>query len=149
MGERIELDRGDKGLGFNIKGGTDQQHIRSDDGIFVTKIRDDGAAAVDGRLQKGDRILEINGTDVRKVQHKEAVDLFLSAGNKVTLVVQHGAEQAALEAAKKVEQPPKKSEPVDKSEDGNSKWILGVTFTVVGLIAVAGTLAFIYKKRMK
>ena len=47
------------GLGFNIKGGRDQPHVPRDPGIFVTKIRDDGAAAKDGRLQKGDKILEV------------------------------------------------------------------------------------------
>ena len=48
------------GLGFNIKGGRDQPHVPRDPGIFVTKIRDDGAAALDGRLKKGDKILEVN-----------------------------------------------------------------------------------------
>ncbi len=57
--ERIELERGTTGLGFNIKGGRDQPHVPRDSGIFVTKIRDDGAAAKDGSLQKGDKILEV------------------------------------------------------------------------------------------
>lgn len=40
----IELHRGDDGLGFNIRGGTDAPYIKEDSGIFVTKIRDSGAA---------------------------------------------------------------------------------------------------------
>ena len=40
----IELHRGDDGLGFNIRGGTDQPYVKEDCGIFVTKIRDSGAA---------------------------------------------------------------------------------------------------------
>ena len=47
-----------KGLGFNIKGGEDQPLVAGDTGIFVTKIREEGAAAKDGRLQRGDKILE-------------------------------------------------------------------------------------------
>ncbi|XP_039597504.1 synaptojanin-2-binding protein isoform X3 [Polypterus senegalus] len=45
------------GLGFNIVGGTDQQYVSDDTGIYVSKIRDNGAAALDGRLQEGDKIL--------------------------------------------------------------------------------------------
>lgn len=90
--ERIELLRGKAGLGFNIKGGEDQPLFPGDTGIFVTKIREEGAAAKDGRLQRGDKILEINGVDVRSVPHKKAVDLFVSAGEVVNLFVQHNAE---------------------------------------------------------
>ena len=47
------------GLGFNIRGGYDQPLLPNDDGIFVTKIRDSGSAAKDGRLKEGDKILEV------------------------------------------------------------------------------------------
>ena len=47
------------GLGFNIKGGMDIPHIPGDPGIFVAKIRDTGAAAEDGRLKEGDKIIEV------------------------------------------------------------------------------------------
>ena len=49
-----------EGLGFNIRGGYDMPHIPEDSGIFVTKIRDEGAAAADGRLSEGDKILEVS-----------------------------------------------------------------------------------------
>ena len=47
------------GLGFNIRGGRDNIHIGSDPGIFVTTVKPTGAAAKDGRLQPGDKILEV------------------------------------------------------------------------------------------
>lgn len=47
------------GLGFNIKGGVDIPHIEGDPGIFVAKIRERGAACDDGRLQEGDKIVEV------------------------------------------------------------------------------------------
>lgn len=47
------------GLGFNIRGGTDNIHVGSDPGIFVTTIKPSGAAAKDGRLKPGDKILEV------------------------------------------------------------------------------------------
>lgn len=47
------------GLGFNIVGGVDQRYVANDSGIFVSKIKIDGAAALDGRLQEGDKILAV------------------------------------------------------------------------------------------
>ena len=47
------------GLGFNIKGGVDNPQVPGDSGIFVAKIRENGAAAEDKRLQEGDKILEV------------------------------------------------------------------------------------------
>lgn len=47
------------GLGFNIVGGVDQQYVVNDSGIYVSKIKEDGAAALDGRLQEGDKILAV------------------------------------------------------------------------------------------
>lgn len=47
------------GLGFNIVGGLDQQYVQNDTGIYVSKIKEGGAAALDGRLQEGDRILSV------------------------------------------------------------------------------------------
>ena len=47
------------GLGFNIRGGVDIPHVNGDTGIFVTKIRENGAAFKDGRLKEGDKILEV------------------------------------------------------------------------------------------
>jgi len=48
------------GLGFNIRGGVDNPHIPGDTGIFVTKIREQGAAFKDGQLKEGDKILEVS-----------------------------------------------------------------------------------------
>ena len=101
------------GYGFNIRGGTDNCHVGQDPGIFVTSMRPDGAAAKDGRLKKGDRIisvgflvfasstsqmnvqpcdLQVNGRNISKVLHQAAVDAFRVASEKVVLVVESGAE---------------------------------------------------------
>lgn len=39
-------------------------------------------------LQTGDRILEVNGTDVRYANHEQAVAAIRSAGNPVIFIVQ-------------------------------------------------------------
>lgn len=83
----IKLKRGPAGLGFNIVGGVDQQYVVNDSGIYVSKIKEDGSAAEDGRLQEGDKILEINGQTLENRTHREVVDLFRTAGDDVELKV--------------------------------------------------------------
>ncbi|XP_069016615.1 synaptojanin-2-binding protein isoform X2 [Embiotoca jacksoni] len=83
----IKLKRGPAGLGFNIVGGVDQQYVVNDSGIYVSKIKDDGAAALDGRLQEGDKILAINGVELENQTHRAVVELFRTAGDDVDLQV--------------------------------------------------------------
>ncbi|XP_044780733.1 synaptojanin-2-binding protein isoform X1 [Bubalus kerabau] len=67
--EEINLTRGPSGLGFNIVGGTDQQYVSNDSGIFVSRIKENGAAALDGRLQEGDKILSLMRHPLIKLFH--------------------------------------------------------------------------------
>ena len=60
----IDLIKGNKGLGFSIAGGIGNQHIPGDNGIYVTKIMDGGAAAVDGRLSIGDKLIAVKANGV-------------------------------------------------------------------------------------
>ena len=48
------------GLGFSIAGGSDNQHVLGDDGIFITKLIPGGAAEEEGTLAVGDRILQVH-----------------------------------------------------------------------------------------
>lgn len=57
--QEIELIKGAKGLGFSIAGGIGNQHIPGDNGIYITKIMEGGAAQVDGRLQVGDKLVAV------------------------------------------------------------------------------------------
>ncbi|XP_053191288.1 synaptojanin-2-binding protein [Scomber japonicus] len=84
----IKLKRGPAGLGFNIVGGVDQQYVVNDSGIYVSKIKEDGAAGLDGRLEEGDKILEINGVKLENQTHRSAVEFFRTAGEDVLLRVQ-------------------------------------------------------------
>ncbi|KAL7992368.1 hypothetical protein Chor_016624 [Crotalus horridus] len=87
--EVIHLTRGPSGLGFNIVGGTDQQYIANDSGIYVSRIKENGAAALDGRLQEGDKIIAVNDNELKNMLHKNVVELFRTAGDNVSLKVQH------------------------------------------------------------
>lgn len=46
-------------------------------------------AANSGKLRMGDRILKVNGTDVTKATHQEAVMELLRPGDEIQLTIQH------------------------------------------------------------
>uniref|UniRef100_A0A673LZE5 Disks large homolog 2 n=1 Tax=Sinocyclocheilus rhinocerous TaxID=307959 RepID=A0A673LZE5_9TELE len=83
----IKLIKGPKGLGFSIAGGVGNQHIPSDNSIYVTKIIDEGAAQKDGRLQVGDRLLMVNNYTLEEVTHEEAVAILKNTSDVVYLKV--------------------------------------------------------------
>ncbi|XP_055682478.1 disks large 1 tumor suppressor protein isoform X7 [Lutzomyia longipalpis] len=88
----IDLVKGAKGLGFSIAGGIGNQHIPGDNGIYVTKIMDGGAAGVDGRMSIGDKLVAVrhpNGQEknLENVSHEEAVATLKSVTDRVTLVI--------------------------------------------------------------
>ncbi|XP_046472167.1 disks large 1 tumor suppressor protein isoform X6 [Neodiprion pinetum] len=88
----IELIKGNKGLGFSIAGGIGNQHIPGDNGIYVTKIMDGGAAQVDGRLIVGDKLVAVRNTlqgdkNLENVTHEEAVATLKATQDRVVLLV--------------------------------------------------------------
>ena len=83
----IELIKGNKGLGFSIAGGIGNQHIPGDNGIYVTKIMDSGAAHLDGRLDVGDKLLAVNEKNLECVTHEIAVNTLKSTSDRVLLTV--------------------------------------------------------------
>nr|XP_009880773.1 PREDICTED: synaptojanin-2-binding protein-like [Charadrius vociferus] len=111
------------GLGFNIVGGTDQQYISNDSSIYVSRIKKDGAAYLDGRLQEGDKILAINGRDLKDLRHKDAVELFRNAGYDVSLKIQRRLQP--------------QNGPVGHRDDGESGGLPLAAFLVPGLALAA------------
>ncbi|XP_073992870.1 MAGUK family member discs large 1 isoform X5 [Rhodnius prolixus] len=88
----IELIKGNKGLGFSIAGGIGNQHIPGDNGIYVTKIMDGGAAQVDGRLAVGDKLVAVRNSvegdvNLENVTHEEAVATLKATHERVLLLV--------------------------------------------------------------
>ncbi|XP_023579314.1 PDZ domain-containing RING finger protein 4 [Octodon degus] len=85
----VMLERKNDTLGFNIIGGRPNQKIpeeSSTEGIYVSKILENGPAdKVDG-LEIHDKIIVVNGKDLSKATHEEAVEAFRNA--KEPIVVQ-------------------------------------------------------------
>ncbi|XP_026133896.1 synaptojanin-2-binding protein-like isoform X2 [Carassius auratus] len=131
----MTLKRGPAGLGFNIVGGVDQQYITNDSGIYVARIKEDGAAALDGRLQEGDKIIAINGQNLDNLSHGAAVELFRSAGEEVHLRVQQGLNL--------------QNGPTSSRADGESSSAFGTwtMYTVVTLAVIAA--GFMAYKRLR
>lgn len=81
----IILERGPDGLGFSIVGGFGSPH--GDLPIYVKKVFEKGAAARDGRLQRGDQILSVNEQSLQGLTHEEAVAVLKKVTGTVTLSV--------------------------------------------------------------
>ncbi|XP_068091038.1 multiple PDZ domain protein isoform X3 [Hyperolius riggenbachi] len=81
----IILERGPDGLGFSIVGGYGSPH--GDLPIYVKTVFSKGAAAEDGRLNRGDQIIAVNGQSLEGVTHEEAVAILKRTKGTVTLTV--------------------------------------------------------------
>ncbi|CBY22743.1 unnamed protein product [Oikopleura dioica] len=122
----IELQRGNEGLGFNIRGGNDQPYVVGDNGIFVSRVRETGAAFNSGLLAAGDKILEVNGIDISSVDHQKAVEIFLSTGDNSVVrmkVIKNAYKDIQL----------KKDQEQEQSASTKRKWILFAGFLAVGV----------------
>lgn len=87
----VEVRRDDKNsLGISIVGGkVDLSWSGSSvTGIFIKNVLPDSPAGKGGHLKTGDRILEVEGTDLRGATHEKAVEVIKKTGNPVTFVVQ-------------------------------------------------------------
>ncbi|NWX99667.1 PAR3L protein, partial [Nothoprocta ornata] len=84
---KIDLKKGPEGLGFTVV--TRDSSVHGPGPIFVKNILPKGAAVKDGRLQSGDRILEVNGRDITGRTQEELVAMLRSTkqGETVSLVV--------------------------------------------------------------
>ncbi|XP_051554925.1 discs large homolog 1-like protein isoform X19 [Myxocyprinus asiaticus] len=84
---KVVLHRGSTGLGFNIVGGEDGE------GIFISFILAGGPADLCGELRKGDRLVSVNGIDLRSATHEQAATALKNAGQTVTIVAQYRPEE--------------------------------------------------------
>ncbi|XP_036791294.1 protein scribble homolog isoform X8 [Oncorhynchus mykiss] len=101
----IQKQPGEK-LGISIRGGA-KGHAgnpfdATDEGIFISKVSSSGAAARDGRLLVGMRILEVSNYSLLGMTHTEAVRVLRAVGDTLVMLVCDGFDPgnaAAVEAS--------------------------------------------------
>ncbi|XP_065145432.1 protein scribble homolog isoform X14 [Paramisgurnus dabryanus] len=93
-------------LGISIRGGA-KGHAGNpfdptDEGIFISKVSSSGAAARDGRLLVGMRILEVSNNSLLGMTHTEAVRVLRASGDSLVMLVCDGFDPknvAGMEAS--------------------------------------------------
>lgn len=106
----IHLTKGSEGLGFSISA----KESVSSSHLYIKSILPAGAAVEDGRLKIGDRIMEVNKTDVTNMTQPEVVDLLrqIPFGEMVELIVSRQETDNSPSPSLPRELPP------DKAGDG-------------------------------
>ncbi|XP_040014085.1 tyrosine-protein phosphatase non-receptor type 13 isoform X3 [Xiphias gladius] len=89
----VELSKKDSSLGISVtvlfgKGGVNTT-VRHG-GIYVKAIIPKGAAELDGRIQKGDRVVAVNGKSLEGATHQQAVEALRDTGQTVHLSLEKG-----------------------------------------------------------
>ncbi|XP_041422689.1 protein scribble homolog isoform X18 [Xenopus laevis] len=87
-------------LGISIRGGA-RGHPGNpldptDEGVFISKVSSSGAAARDGRLKVGMRILEVNQQSLLGMTHTEAVQSLRGVGDTLLILVCDGFDPIAV-----------------------------------------------------
>uniref|UniRef100_A0A674EZQ2 Membrane-associated guanylate kinase, WW and PDZ domain-containing protein 3 n=1 Tax=Salmo trutta TaxID=8032 RepID=A0A674EZQ2_SALTR len=81
----VELDRGSRGFGFSLRGGTEYNM-----GLYILRLAEEGPALLDSRIHVGDQVVEINGEPTQGITHTRAIELIQAGGSKVQLLLRPG-----------------------------------------------------------
>ncbi|XP_050949425.1 tyrosine-protein phosphatase non-receptor type 13 isoform X5 [Labeo rohita] len=84
----VELSKIDSSLGISVTGGSNTT-VRHG-GIYVKGVIPKGAAELDGRIKKGDRVVAVNGKSLEGATHKQAVEILRDTGQVVHLLMEKG-----------------------------------------------------------
>ncbi|KAM3621959.1 uncharacterized protein V6R79_018263 [Siganus canaliculatus] len=87
------IDSLTKTVAFSCK---DDNDSTSNEGIFVSKVVEKGPADKEGGLQVHDRIIEVNGKDLSKATHDQAVEAFRAAKEPIMVQVLRRAPHPKL-----------------------------------------------------
>ncbi|XP_049455547.1 tyrosine-protein phosphatase non-receptor type 13 isoform X2 [Epinephelus fuscoguttatus] len=82
----VELKKSNGSLGISVAGGMNT-NVRYG-GIYIKSLVLGGAAEQDGRIQIGDRLLEVDGSNLRGVTHHQAVECLKKTGEVVSLLLE-------------------------------------------------------------
>ncbi|XP_072164796.1 tyrosine-protein phosphatase non-receptor type 13-like [Diadema setosum] len=131
----VKLKKVKGSLGISVTGGVNTSVKHG--GIYIKTMVPGGAADADGRIKSGDRLLEVNGTSLTQVTHKQAVEILRRATEVSTLVIERGIPPAATSALPPTPvhfqqqgtevSPPSAEAPATKEAEGTSEKDAGTT----------------------
>ncbi|XP_076141347.1 FERM and PDZ domain-containing protein 2 [Alosa pseudoharengus] len=92
----VELRKINGSLGISVAGGVNTSVHNG--GIYIKSLVMGGAADLDGKIQIGDRLVEVDGTNLRRVTHRQAVECLKRTGEVVTLLLER-EQQVVLDTS--------------------------------------------------
>ncbi|XP_053475099.1 multiple PDZ domain protein isoform X6 [Ictalurus furcatus] len=115
---------GGRGMGSRLNNGEVMR------GIFIKHILEDSPAGRNGTLKTGDRIVQVDGVDLRDASHEQAVDAIRKAGNPVVFLVQSIINRPRTSAADSMEgRASRVSNPNNKDVESHSRLFLRLSPT--------------------
>ncbi|XP_028301758.1 multiple PDZ domain protein-like [Gouania willdenowi] len=81
----LEKDPAAHGLGIHLTGNKDGSRARMS--VYVAGVESHGPAGLDGRIQVGDELLEINGQILYGRSHQNATNIINNAPSKVNIIL--------------------------------------------------------------
>lgn len=97
--EKVILKRGEGPLGLSIAGGSGRPNPAYGSnvpGVFISRIASDGVASK-SPLRIGDRILSVNGADVRNAGHSVVVELLQGSEDVICIEVSRDSTSTGLQ----------------------------------------------------
>uniref|UniRef100_A0AAY4EYE3 Tyrosine-protein phosphatase non-receptor type 20 n=1 Tax=Denticeps clupeoides TaxID=299321 RepID=A0AAY4EYE3_9TELE len=123
----VELSKKDSSLGISVTGGSNTT-IRHG-GIYVKGLIPKGAAELDGRIKKGDRVVAVNGKSLEGVTHNQAVEALRDTGQIVHLLLERGQAPAdSVHAPLTPQHTPEQSDQKSTQESSSKKSPLEYSF---------------------
>uniref|UniRef100_A0A8C0KEE6 PDZ domain-containing protein n=1 Tax=Canis lupus dingo TaxID=286419 RepID=A0A8C0KEE6_CANLU len=83
----VELTKNVQGLGITIAGYIGDKKLGKPSGIFVKSITKSSAVEHDGRIQIGDQIIAVDGTNLQGFTNQQAVEVLRHTGPTVHLTL--------------------------------------------------------------
>ncbi|KAF7232855.1 hypothetical protein EG68_09647 [Paragonimus skrjabini miyazakii] len=108
IGQKINIDLVkwvDGGLGFTLTSRDTQTSSQKDEPVYVKKILSGGAAIADGRLLVGDRLLVVDGAEVKNLGQVLSQLRSVPPGDTVSLVISRQSSVAADDSLGRISTP--------------------------------------------
>ncbi|KAF6119510.1 ligand of numb-protein X 2 [Phyllostomus discolor] len=109
-------------LGMTVAGGRGSKSGELP--IFVTSVPPHGCLARDGRIKRGDILLNINGIDLTSLSHSEAVAMLKASAASPTVALKALEVQVVEEATQAADEPPSTFSENEYDASWSPSWVM-------------------------